>query len=552
MSINYFIAEISHQLEVVGISSRIQGELFNLYERAITNSGDLVRRESEDGRCKNIQGGLLSAPLVPFGAFRRSTHQPSRSPCCQGGFITCQSRRCGEASFGQHCSLQLHSTPGGDKEPFSLQGSMSVVEPGGVPGHHTPCSTLDLDKGEFRGRFSNKTQSQSVGVQVGQNIVPACSGHLSSSTNTRCICISRNISAAQVHDVGLRSECCGQGRSSSQMGSSHLSIPSCAPSSEGSTENSGSEDQGGVGLSVLAISDVVAVGLRHDGGTHDVTPALQDSPGDDRRGSNTAVHGPSGGDTPFKQPYELSKLNSGLNLEDIDFLSNHLAPGTKAGYGCAFNLFRSFCQELNEDPFSCGPHVLVKYIRNMYNSGAEYSTINHHRSSISKFHAGSTSGVTVGNHPLVSQAVKAVFRLKPPLPKYVKTFDISRVFRFLKTLPTNDELSLKQLSLKALFLLTAASISRVSSVARLGPSLRVFEVTFHFLFTFIYTLIQDHCVLDLISLEKQGRPGSVRGYLRVQKFYEDLDLCPVAALATYVNQVRLDYFSVNQQLFNTI
>ena len=78
---------------------------------------------------------------------------------------------------------------------------------------------------------------------------------------------------------------------------------------------------------------------------------------------------------------------------------------------------------------------------------------------------------------MVSQAVKAAFRLKPPLPKYVQTFDISRVFSFLKTLPPNDKLSLKQLSLKALFLLTAASISRVSSVARLGPSLRVFEVT---------------------------------------------------------------------------
>ena len=111
----------------------------------------------------------------------------------------------------------------------------------------------------------------------------------------------------------------------------------------------------------------------------------------------------------------MSKLNSGLDLEDIEFLSNHLAPGTKAGYGCAFNLFSSFCQGLNENPFSCGPHVLVKYIREMYNSGAEYSTVNHHRSAISKFHVGSTVGVTIGNHPLVSQAVKAAFRLKPEI-----------------------------------------------------------------------------------------------------------------------------------------
>ena len=77
---------------------------------------------------------------------------------------------------------------------------------------------------------------------------------------------------------------------------------------------------------------------------------------------------------------------------------------------------------------------------------------------------------------MVSQAVKAVFRLRPPLPRYVATFDISQVFSFLKTWPTNTDLSLKQLSLKTLFLLTAASISRMSSVGRLGPDLQVYEV----------------------------------------------------------------------------
>merc|ERR1719233_191645 len=57
--------------------------------------------------------------------------------------------------------------------------------------------------------------------------------------------------------------------------------------------------------------------------------------------------------------------------------------------------------------------------------------------------------------------------------------------------------------------------------------------------THFNSYIQDHCVLSLTSLEKQGRPGSVRGHLRIQRFNEDPLLCPVAALVEYDRQVSL-------------
>ena len=92
-----------------------------------------------------------------------------------------------------------------------------------------------------------------------------------------------------------------------------------------------------------------------------------------------------------------------------------------------------------------------------------------------KFHSG-LDGVSIGSHPLVSQALKAVFRLRPPLPKYVATYDITKVFGYLQSLPSNESLSLKLLTLKTLFLLTTSIISRVSSVSRLGPDLLLFKV----------------------------------------------------------------------------
>ena len=134
-----------------------------------------------------------------------------------------------------------------------------------------------------------------------------------------------------------------------------------------------------------------------------------------------------------------------------------------------FKRFQNFCRSRIQDPVVCGPTIIVKYIRSLYDGGAAYSTVNHHISCISKFHAG-FGHLSAGSHPLVSQAVKAVFRLRPPLPKYINTFDVSLVFTNIARLPTNDALMLKQLTFKTLFLLTTSTISRLSSMGRLGHS----------------------------------------------------------------------------------
>lgn len=218
----------------------------------------------------------------------------------------------------------------------------------------------------------------------------------------------------------------------------------------------------------------------------------------------------------------MSKANHDLDHDDLEFLSNHLASETASGYGYVFRKFRIFCEQLLADPLTCPPSVIVKYLRYMSESGAEYSTVNFHRSAISKFHV-SVDGSPVGEHPLVSQAVRAVFRLKPPLPKYQATFDIVPVLNYVRSLPT-DSISLKQLSFKALFLTVYSSISRVSSMARIGPSLKEHR---------------DCVVLHLVSLEKQARAGHVRGYLRIPTFTEDPELCPVRALSAYYKKVSL-------------
>ena len=152
-------------------------------------------------------------------------------------------------------------------------------------------------------------------------------------------------------------------------------------------------------------------------------------------------------------------------------------------------------------------------------------TINLKKCAISKYHEG-FDGLPIGSNILVKKAMKACFRLRPPLPRYTHTFDIVPLLDFISSWPPNNSLTLKQLTFKAVFLTIYSTISRVSSLARLGPT-----VTEH----------DDHIVLNLVTLEKQGRPGHVRGYISVEKF-EDSILCPAVTLVDYVNKVGLTPF----------
>ena len=79
----------------------------------------------------------------------------------------------------------------------------------------------------------------------------------------------------------------------------------------------------------------------------------------------------------------------------------------------------------------------------------------------------------------------------------------------------------------------------MNSAANLGREFLVFKVGLSVddqTLTNISSL-QDHCVINLTSLEKQSRPGHVRGYLRVQKFSEDPELCPSQTLPEYFTKV---------------
>ena len=73
------------------------------------------------------------------------------------------------------------------------------------------------------------------------------------------------------------------------------------------------------------------------------------------------------------------------------------------------------------------------YLSDLYEKGLQYRTINSHRSAISMTHL-PIDNVCVWAHLLVSRSMTGIFNLCPAGPKYLKTWDVSVVLKYLISL----------------------------------------------------------------------------------------------------------------------
>jgi len=76
-------------------------------------------------------------------------------------------------------------------------------------------------------------------------------------------------------------------------------------------------------------------------------------------------------------------------------------------------------------------------------------------------------GVPVGKNPLVSLLLKGIYNSRPLQPRYLTTWDVDIVVRYLQSLGDNASLSLKVLSQKLLLLMALVEANRISELQAL-------------------------------------------------------------------------------------
>ena len=153
---------------------------------------------------------------------------------------------------------------------------------------------------------------------------------------------------------------------------------------------------------------------------------------------------------------------------------------------------------------------MLEFLKDHFKGGKAYRTLNVYWSALSAV-LPLVDSFRVGAHPLVTQLLKGISQLRPPVPKYSYTWNVSEVLDFIKSLGKNEKLNLKLLSFKLATLLSLTAPNRSSDLVMRDLS------TFH----------PEGVSFNLHGLSKTSRPGDPPKVSFHAAFPSDVDLCLV-------------------------
>ena len=125
----------------------------------------------------------------------------------------------------------------------------------------------------------------------------------------------------------------------------------------------------------------------------------------------------------------------------------------------------------------------------------------------------------MGQHPTIVTVMKGAFNQRPPPSKYLVTWDVPIVTRYISSMGDDHFLLLKSLSLKLVILSTLSRPSRSHDLCNLD--LRYMKS------------IPDGVEFKPSSLAKQSRPSKPAASFVFPAFLADKNLCPKEALLEY-------------------
>ena len=205
-------------------------------------------------------------------------------------------------------------------------------------------------------------------------------------------------------------------------------------------------------------------------------------------------------------------------------------------YKSFINQFEDFCMNKGVSNFlNTSVEVGIEFLTHLFNKGKSYSTINTARSTLSQYITvkGVSKDIDFGKHSLTIKSVRGVFKSRPPKTKYNTTWDVKLVLDLFRN-KTNDELSLKDLTVKCVMLLALSTGQRAKTLTALDLSnLHENEVENKITFTFDKIL-------------KTSRPGFTH-IVEIHTFDEEPNICPLLCLQKYIEKTKS--FRKSNQLF---
>ena len=240
-------------------------------------------------------------------------------------------RHCPSPSRLSGCR-RLHPQSRRNQELSLVKRSSSPLERSSVKKGHFVDPALAQHQGQQHGRLPQPQQDDAVGVHVVEVGVQTCPGDIGGVPDDGRVREQRHAPAAPLHVLvsGQQGHCTGCNDSS--LGPRQLPVPALPDDHEVSPEDQSREDQGSHDHPSVAVLPVVASGSGDVGGASSTTPILQGHLIDSEGGACVTISGTPSGGAYFGEQFSKSNSDTGLDDEDLTFLSNHLSAGTKKGY----------------------------------------------------------------------------------------------------------------------------------------------------------------------------------------------------------------------------
>ena len=199
---------------------------------------------------------------------------------------------------------------------------------------------------------------------------------------------------------------------------------------------------------------------------------------------------------------------------------------TEQRYAGAWGRWVSWCKLHKIQAAAPSLSNVINYLATLFESGAQYRTINLHRSALSST-LKPIDGFPVGQHPLICRLLKGAYNSRPPRPKLCPTWSVHDVLSMLKKWAPASSLDLKRLTLKTSMLLALTSAKRPSSLSLFSVKAGYCE------------LGESTIRLQPTALEKSEGPDHCAKPLTLHQFSDEPRLCPVSYVKAYIDKTAL-------------
>ena len=215
---------------------------------------------------------------------------------------------------------------------------------------------------------------------------------------------------------------------------------------------------------------------------------------------------------------KLFAESKSMSRDALKILSASWRMGTEKRYNSHVDRFVKFCRERYTDPIQATTEMGIEFLTEYFKTGVGYSSVNSAPSALPSIKK-PVCNVPFGKSPLVCRFLKGVFNIRPALPRYVATWDVTKVFTFVKSKPTLTNCDLKTLSHRLAILLCLTTGQRDQTIKCLNLD--------------CIKISSDKVVLFVPETLKTTRPGHHLPPIELKTF-KDSEICVVAHLKQYI------------------